>query len=78
MVATKEKKRNKRKRKRKEKKSRQHYYKIITVLLLLSDSFMEGKGPSIIFKECNKVTQRLPIRIPIVVISSTLIKDMTS
>ena len=48
------------------------------MLPLLSDCFMEEKGPRIIFKKCNKVTQRLPIRIPIVVISSTLIKDMVS
>jgi len=39
---------------------------------------MEEKGPRIIFKKCKKVTQRFPIKIPIAVISSTLIKDMIS
>jgi len=38
---------------------------------------MEEKGLRIIFKEYNKVIQRLFIRIPVVVILYILIKDIT-
>jgi len=46
-------------------------------MLLLSDSFVEGKGPRVILEECYEMTYRLSIWIPIIVISSALIKNMT-
>jgi len=52
--------------------------KIITVIPLLSNSFIEEKDFWIELKECNKVLQWLSIEIPIIAISSTFMKNMTS
>jgi len=38
---------------------------------------MEGKGFWIKFKKCDKMIQRLSARIPIIVIPSILMKDIT-
>ena len=72
------------KMKRKEKSERKYkrYYpklcKIITLKLLLSNSFVEGKDIWIKFKEHNKMAQELPLKIPIVVKSFIFIKNITS
>ena len=68
----KQKKEKQKQNKRKEKqKDRQHclkLHKMITVIPLLSDSFMEGKDSWIKFKEYNKIIQRLlSITIPVIV-----------
>ena len=46
--------------------------KIITVRLLLSDFFMEEECSWIKFEESDKVLQKLPVRIPVFVISPAI------
>ena len=53
-------------------------YKIIIVILLLSNSFIEEKCTRIILKKSRKMMQKLSIRIPIIVVVSILIKNMIS
>jgi len=57
------KKKEKKEKGKKKGKSKQYNINIITVILLLSNSFMEGKSSRIILQKRNKMAKRLLIRI---------------
>jgi len=65
-------------RKKEKRKRKVNYQDLITEELLSSDSFMKGKCPRVKLEESNEVIKRLLIEIPVVIIPSTLMKDMTS
>ena len=67
------------KMRKKEKRERKvNYQDLITEELLSSDFFIKGKCPRVKLEESNEVIKRLLIEIPVVIIPSTLMKDMTS
>jgi len=66
------------KRKRKKEKRKLHYNKQIIEKPLLSDFFIEGKCSRVKLKKSNEMDKRLSISIPIIVISSILMRDILS
>jgi len=76
-IEKRKKERNK-KRKRKKEKEKLHYNEQITEKPLLSDFFIEEKYSRVKLKKSNEMDKRLPISIPIIVISSILMRDILS